>query len=254
MSIHGAVDLGNCIKMIDIVNGTVKIEGTEFNITLEQYENFIELTGANKDDVYFDPKVSIHPFFIYLEGCMIEVHSFEPDMLEFLQIPNRIKVMTHSLRNAIMKKDFISLFGIIDKRARIPELVKRLHSIPVEQVYDVFEYVYTSSEQGFHLIPKKVIKHIKSYAHLSGSYIESMRLLKQFSNDEGKLPIYRGHNENSNENVSQAIQSWTLSENTAKYFATRFKGNHHVEFMIVPVEDILFYFDGRGEQEVIIFA
>lgn len=248
MGIHGSVDLSKCRKFDDLVFDE------RGPLSRESFENFIAMTGVDRDDVYFDSRNPIHPIFVYMEGSMIEVASFDPEILEILQVPRRIEYYRKELESLKKHNDYIKYFSIIDKRARLVEFISRIKDIPVSQLYEVFEYVYTSSESGFQILSKDMILYIKEHAHLSNDYIKSMEELKRLSNEEGMVPIYRGSSSYDAVNVSHQVQSWSLNEDTARFFSTRFDNQNEVLFIPINIKDIMFYFEGRGEQEVLILA
>lgn len=74
------------------------------------------------------------------------------------------------------------------------------------------------------------------------------RQLNYVSNLSGVVEIYRGV---GNELGRNGI-SWTLSEEKAKWFATRFTDNGIVYSAKVKSKDILYYISERGEKEIIV--
>ena len=65
---------------------------------------------------------------------------------------------------------------------------------------------------------------------------------------DGEFSVYRGG--------TPTGFSWTLSENIAKFFATRFKAIGRLDdiySMLVTKKDILWYTNDREEQEVVLF-
>lgn len=63
-----------------------------------------------------------------------------------------------------------------------------------------------------------------------------------------KVTIYRGVKPNS----STKALSWSLNKETAQWFANRFEENGTVYQAKIRKEDILAFFDGRKEQEVVV--
>lgn len=62
---------------------------------------------------------------------------------------------------------------------------------------------------------------------------------------DGKFKIYRGGNK---EGVS-----WTLDRTQAQWFAGRWQENHPVWEATVTRDDVIGYYNGRGEKEVIVY-
>ena len=65
-----------------------------------------------------------------------------------------------------------------------------------------------------------------------------------------ELEIYRGVTEKNKDNI--LAMSWTMKQETAEWFATRFKGKGKVYRAKIRKEDILAVFLGRNESEVIV--
>lgn len=72
---------------------------------------------------------------------------------------------------------------------------------------------------------------------------------KYFSLDD-EITVYRGVTSHNSKNV-RAL-SWTLNKNVAEWFATRFGESGVVYQAIIDKPNVLAYFDGRNESEVIV--
>ena len=65
-----------------------------------------------------------------------------------------------------------------------------------------------------------------------------------------EIEIYRGVTEKNKDNI--LAMSWTMKQETAEWFANRFKGKGKVYRAKIRKEDILAVFLGRNESEVIV--
>ena len=65
-----------------------------------------------------------------------------------------------------------------------------------------------------------------------------------------RVKIYRGVTE-YNQNMVKVL-SWTLDRKVAEWFAHRFMSKGHVYAATILKKDILAYYDGRNEQEVVV--
>lgn len=65
-----------------------------------------------------------------------------------------------------------------------------------------------------------------------------------------RVKIYRGVTE-YNQNMVKGL-SWTLDRKVAEWFAHRFMSKGHVYAATILKKDILAYYDGRNEQEVVV--
>ena len=77
--------------------------------------------------------------------------------------------------------------------------------------------------------------------------LDERRKLAELSDE---IEIYRGVTEKNKDNIF--AMSWTMKQETAEWFATRFKGKGKVYRAKIRKEDILAVFLGRNESEVIV--
>lgn len=79
-------------------------------------------------------------------------------------------------------------------------------------------------------------------------YLMDKQERKAFKNLPDKLTIYRGYVPNQNEEGL----SYTLDKSTAEWFANRFSKNGKVIKRVVNKSDVLAYFTGRNEDEILL--
>lgn len=253
MSIHGNLLLENCVELRKLNNSPKLQKKHGIRLNKSDTNLFLELSKAPEGSVFYTPDGAIYSFFIYLDGVIIDVPSFEPEFIEMFQIPRRIQLTLDMVKEYKEKRNFVGLFGLIDKRVRIVEFLKLYKDIPFTDVYDIFEYVYTSSESGFELFPLEVLQHITGLAYVSESFQESRdRLYSMYDADE-LITVYRGQGNVTREKGDDEVQSWSLNKETAEMFATRFNQQGTVESKQILRHDVRFYFTSRNEDEVILF-
>lgn len=146
----------------------------------------------------------------------------------------------------LAKKNFKTLFHIIDKKILIPAFIKYYKDIDKSSVYDVFINLYQRTEYGFDKIPKNIINFCLAQRHLSSDWQERIVELKTKTKNKDFIKIYRGETSKS----TPDNMSWTLSKKTAMFFANRFNSHGEVKTKTVKVSDLLDYLTSRGEEEV----
>ena len=73
---------------------------------------------------------------------------------------------------------------------------------------------------------------------------------RKFAELPDEITVYRGLTEKNKDNI--LAMSWTMKQETAEWFANRFKGKGKVYRAKIRKEDILAVFLGRNESEVIV--
>lgn len=211
---------------------------------LNKLRNYL---GEALDYIYVSSN-AVPPYFYQRDFVFIHIWDLALPSLEMLKIKELINQMHERMNAAIRKNDYKQVFHLIEKKARIPMYIKHFSSLPDEQKYDIFRYVYESSEYGFHLLTAEFLSHVYSYCHLSEQWKQSMDLLKRKCSNHDHVIVYRGENSLSAP-IDQAY-SWTLSRQIAQFFATRFTETGFIYKSKVHISDILDYLP--KEEEVII--
>lgn len=255
MDIHGSLKLDNCIKLKDLMGSReLQLEhGISKQLTSEMFSDIVKFCGAKEESFYFNPESSIYPLFIYIEGCTIDMPSFDVDTLGFMQTPERVAAITEEMATCLRHNRYDRLFGFIDKKFRFEEFLNRLKDIPSDQLYDVFEHVYTSGEKGFEIFSVELLEYVEKHSNSSSTYRKNMIKLRDLADLAGNLTVYRGQGYTNLGEGADHVQSWSLNKETAQFFATRFNHAGTVDEKVVHVRDVRFYITCRSEAEVLIF-
>ena len=90
---------------------------------------------------------------------------------------------------------------------------------------------------------------VQYFKEASKEFLMETEDMKVYSSFDDIVTVYRGLNTFEK---SKKAMSWSLSIETAKWFASRFNNNGNVYKAKVKKEDILAYCDRRNEKEVIV--
>lgn len=144
-------------------------------------------------------------------------------------------------------KDFERLLMPCSVDAYKVELLSRMiREYPGLESFKLFRSHYTSLDYGFEHLKADDIIDLYQKAPLS----HFKKLRDKFKN-QSTLVIYRGEGEKSTD-TNRAF-SWTLSQDIAYFFATRFASEFaQVIRAEVSIDNVLDYFDERSEDEVLI--
>ncbi|NRT34116.1 transposase [Clostridium beijerinckii] len=109
---------------------------------------------------------------------------------------------------------------------------------------ELYKDLYTNVKYQNKTIPNLVLSHYELEG-MSSREIKNILDNVEFD-DTGEVMVYRGINKYNTIDGS----SYTLSEEKAKWFSTRFDDEENVISAKVKLEDIIFYSNDRDEQEV----
>lgn len=103
-----------------------------------------------------------------------------------------------------------------------------------------------NANNNINVSPNELVKYFKE---ASKDYLMDKEDRAIFDNFDDVVTVYRGLNAMEK---SEKAMSWSLSIDTAKWFARRFNNNGDVYQAKVNKQDILTYCDTRNEKEVIV--
>lgn len=141
------------------------------------------------------------------------------------------------------KKEYIGFFYHFGQPFSLYYFRKRLREIDTDKLFDLFVYLYTSSNYGFSILSKEDYR-----------YVVLQFAPKDFTlplNKDGLVDVWRGEGEKSS-SYEESL-SWTLDINVALMFATRFQDDGRVLHAAVPRSAVQAYMHETSEQEVLIF-
>ena len=251
-SAHGAINKDNLIPLGDLIGKKKGIPSkVEINYLLKDLDIKLEHLFYNAGD-FLNP-------IIYWNGPMY--HGFmggdmSKEALDMMQVRKRFDYKRDVFRKHLSENDYESLFSRVDKKILIPTFIDMYSQIPEDQKYNIFTDLYQRSEYGFGMFPKEIIQNVFSLRKKSSGWKKRMREfnseIKDKKNDDGSITVHRGANDKSSK--EENAYSWTLSPETADFFANRFnKGQGKTITKNIDPSIVLDYLSDRGESEVIIF-
>jgi len=183
--------------------------------------------------------------YIYLTGNAIKPAVAWDGQFTTLEIPPFVEMLSkyngawkqieRQTKRQLENGNYEMLFHMMVSNMRLYVFNQTFSSIPENKVYEVFKFVYQSSEYGFEdfhwgqIIPmcERENRH-------------DLEILKR---EYGKqLTIYRGCKDNTEDGFS-----WTLDKEVAEFFANRFDTEGYVLKGKVDTEQVLTYIDRESE-------
>ncbi|OIJ22010.1 hypothetical protein BKP45_04860 [Anaerobacillus alkalidiazotrophicus] len=166
---------------------------------------------------------------------------------ETIQMKREILIIQEKMK-AIKDKEFLSYFNLLDGPELIEEFISVISNIPDEEKYEIFLDVYTRSEYSFEVINDDFIEDVCN-ARPFECREELYKKLDEISATD-EIVIYRGMGSTSAP-PAEAL-SWTLSVDVAKWFARRFLQKGGVYKAKIKKRDVVDYYNGRQEEEIIV--
>lgn len=245
MDCHGAISMADVVSLEDIYFSKSLVE--QFGLP-ESPDEFVDYLGINLSDVYLN-EGSFFNRFSYVKGfVMVDIPSFELEHLKTFMVKERIEHISGVMNKLLDEGKWGSIFSLMEKKLLFPKFVEIYRKIPEDKIVDIFSELWVRSEFGFDMITEDIIKYVYSFKEQSESYRERRERLLKLADGNGYLTVYHGA---TTEGVNDDL-SWSLSEETAQWFANRFDNNGDIMSAKVLVDDVIDYFDWRGESEVLI--
>jgi hypothetical protein len=178
------------------------------------------------------------------------VHLFFVESHAMIQQANACyKHKLQSLHKAIHERDWKRAIFLFERPYRPDALEQYAPMIEVDRFWTLLPSVYIDCEFPY--------RHYETFRRLFSRTPLSMEGL--MSDDERAVlnglpqyfPIYRGAGERSQD--PRSALSWTTSMHVATWFASRFGSQGVVFSGIVKKDDVIAYFNRRGEDEIIVF-
>lgn len=185
---------------------------------------------------------------------IVEVPYF-PQMNALINL--RYEQKLEAMREYAEDGKWVNYLAVIERPYRAEKLLEIMqeHSITRTEAAEMMEYVWTDSENIYEM--KDVWEELWNGFHDSrpDDFMDKPReFMDRLFNGGDKIKAYRGFSEGSAADQSFAL-SWTLSYQKAKWFANRWKtkgGTPTVLTREVTRSEILAFFDGRNEKEVVL--
>lgn len=202
------------------------------------------------DDIYFIPRTRIQPFCFYKGNVWVDIYSLDMSAWDMFQQDKMIEHQMDFMGRFERENDYENLFSYMEKKILITKYIEIFDSIPNEQKYNCFRDVWTRSEYGFNLFEPSFLEEVFSFAEHSEERNDSMLELKKEIIEDEIVTIYRGVTFYSTR-PHKAI-SWTLNENIADFFASRFNSKGKIIKAEIHVNDIYDYLSNRNENEILL--
>lgn len=232
------------IREIDLIPAK---EGYSVAYTKE-FHQFVCNEFKVKEDALFLTR-SEHPILVIVEKpYAFAVNHLSIDYIEFSQDSLRYHAMKNQFLDMINQdkyEEYFSLEEDLKTSTLIYEFVK--DSLPTERRYRLLKSIYTSNEYGFDQLL------IDEFLNLSKQMPSHDRIFEHklipYTDDNGYLTVFRGA-ESESTDVSRAI-SWTLSQQTALMFGSRYTAEGRMFKGRAHISNVLEYLEERKEDEII---
>lgn len=206
----------------------------------EESRDFLTSQGTDIADFYFNKFAPFSWFVYYRDLVLIDIPAFNAPTLEAMDIARAIDFETSRLQACLQKGDFISLFALIDKRIALEVYLQLFPTIPEEQKYRLFWYIFSRLRLKLEDFSPELIHQIQACRNQE---------LTLPTDEQGYVDVYRGHGVNS---PAARASSWTTDINTAICYAYHWQGGKVFKGKI-PREKVVASIKYRNEKELICF-
>lgn len=151
------------------------------------------------------------------------------------------------------KGDYVLLCDIVDKKVALKVFCDIYNEIPDEQKWDAYVALHTGVETGFESVPKRIYKDLFTKQYKKSKKREDrLRTLKAIASlcKGEKLTIYHGYNGGAYDPHDD--MSWTLSRQTAEFFANRFHVKGEIIEKKIDLSEVIDFITSRGENEILL--
>ncbi|PEV64195.1 MULTISPECIES: hypothetical protein [Bacillus cereus group] len=223
--------------------------------TREELKRDAESQDLSIDDFYLCDKI-FEPFCY----CKFPVYFGTTSLKEVFGLHGMTPLKKHiewleAHANKLLheKKDYFGFLTFTNTHVKFMFMNKMYWDVPVEDRYELFIEFYTHEDYGHHLIDRKLIQD--AVKHQQTAYKDEMlsRLNDTLSNvgTDEMITIYRGCGDKST--APTESMSWTLSLDTAIFFAMRRGLDGDIYEAKVKKEHVIDYLQGRNEEEILAF-
>lgn len=222
---------------------------------LETYEEIIEkikATGLSLNNFYITNKVM--SVFVYYDypiciELIYQLNSFPNPMGGELRLGEYIQKMQGYIMEEYEQQDFFGVLYRSHKNCIFMLMNKLYWELKEEDRFKFFLDNYTHYDYGHGVLTKELVQD----AFRCQTPAQHKEMLTELESAVGKsnvVMVYRGQSDKST-HYTEAI-SWTLSEAVASKFAKRRGFDGEVYMGSVHKDDIMTYYTGRNEEEVLV--
>lgn len=218
----------------------------------KETDNLVKLcheSGRRMDDFYYVEASPTTPICYFKEGVFVAIHSLSEWYLNEVNIQKLIRDREQMALRLKKEERFSEWIDMTETLGKLLVFDYILPKIPQSKVYAVFKNMYLHMDYVFSFLSKENLEYILSTQpiEVKKRAQETVRELLH-ATEEDNVFIYRGIGESSTS--AKEAMSWTISEQTAYFFANRLSHSGTVVKASVQVRDILDYMDDRNEKEV----
>lgn len=189
----------------------------------------------------------VHPFF---NQRHIMLHKDDKTLTDILASKENLDKARKLYLEMIREADLWRIVCLMHKPYR-PLLFKLAHEYLSEEDYnELLAYVWTGTENPNQDANVSIPQWIRFFKKANMQYLMSEEDREFYDNlPDGPITVYRG--------VGQGREpyglSWTINEDTARWFANRWKNPDAYMFKgQCYKKDVLAYFNSRGEDELVV--
>jgi hypothetical protein len=152
----------------------------------------------------------------------------------------------NQIRKALDTKNFNQFIFLHERPYRLLAFVDIKRNLNNKNYWKLLSNIWTDTENSYQDLEtwRKLFQSKRNHKEnlMDEQELETLESL------DNELVVYRGCVKNLNENGL----SWTLDKNQAKWFANRFEKDGVVIEKRISKKNIVAYFNGRNEEEVIV--
>ncbi|MDO6628664.1 HD domain-containing protein [Bacillus thuringiensis] len=239
--------------LLAITEENVELFNSRHNTSLS-YENMkreIESQGLVMDNFYLSKKL-FEPYCYY----KFPVFYTTPSLKEVLSLEGVVPLKQHleyleEYANRILfeEKNYFKFLVSSPTQAKFMLMNKVYWYLSEQERYELFISFYAEEDYGHYLIDKDLIKD--AIKNQPTEYRQEMlNRLNKTTGDTDTLTIYRGCSDKST--TPEEAMSWTLSKNTAIFFAMSRGLDGDIYEAKVKKEHVIDYLQGRHEEEILV--
>ncbi|ADO59663.2 hypothetical protein [Paenibacillus polymyxa] len=218
-------------------------------VSPEENEFLKDYFGSHYSYIFHNPSGMPEAFY-HKEFTWVDIWGLEKEFLDMSRTLELIQQTNQRIEKWKLKNDYLSIFSFMDKKIALQLFTHYVDLIPEPLQYDIFRDVYSKTEYNFHTLTSEFLEELSYLRKHSQKWHNQMKELKTFVDSDGCIAIYRG--ECTKSSPLNKAWSWTLSYQTALFFATRFSTEGIVYQTRIRYEDVYDYLPNRDEQEVLV--
>lgn len=243
------------IKASTLLKNQNEFNSYKINIpNKEEIEEIIDYLEIDPNNLYYFYSDLICFFYYIEEENFIYIRlELGLEVMKFIKTKKRLNKIIEYSKEAFENGHYIKTISLVEKKYQIEAFLRLFDlyknneiTIKDEDMFEIFEWVYTTSEFGFNKFSKSDTSTLLSLNTNDGY---KSKIDKDIN---GYVTIYRG--EGGESSPLDKAYSWTLDKDKAEWFADRFD-IENVGLVYrgkVHIDNIKAYFEDRGEEEVIV--